>query len=169
MTTYRSYKNLPALAGIATMDTAGKPGLSVEQCVARLKRIHYALKRLHQIFNNRVTAEPIYELKMGFSLHAHYCAEHVTSFRKRVGEMREPPLGLDVVPDPALETLLASAANKAIGTWMASDTNSSQPASRRSFSDATEKVKARAVYFGWIFSSLSVVVVVFFAMPSSTS
>jgi hypothetical protein len=103
MTTYRSYKNLPALAGIATMDTAGKPGLSVEQCVARLKRIHYALKRLHQIFNNRVTAEPIYELKMGFSLHAHYCAEHVTSFRKRVGEMREPPLGLDVVPDPALE------------------------------------------------------------------
>src|SRR5262245_61914524 len=40
---------------------------------------------------------------MGFSLHAHYCAEHVTALRKRVGEMREPPLGLDVVPHPALE------------------------------------------------------------------
>jgi hypothetical protein len=103
MNTYRSYKDLPALAGIASMEQAAKPGLSVEQCVARLKRLHYALKRLHQIFNNRLTAEPIYELKMGFSLHAHYCAEHVAALRKRVGEMREPPLGLDVVPHEALE------------------------------------------------------------------
>lgn len=29
--------------------------------------------------------------------------EHVTALRQRVGEMREPPLGLDVVPDLALE------------------------------------------------------------------
>jgi hypothetical protein len=103
MTMYRSYKNLPMLAGIATMEAASRPGLSVEQCVARLKRYHYGLKRLHQIFNNRLTAEPIYELKMGFSLHAHYCAEHVAALRKRVGEMREPPLGLEAVPHPALE------------------------------------------------------------------
>src|SRR5262245_26288954 len=105
MTTYRSYKDLPMLAGIATMETASRPGLSVEQCVARLKRYHYTLKRLHQIFNNRLTSEPIYELKMGFSLHAHYCVEHATALRKRVGEMREPPLGLDEVPHPALEVL----------------------------------------------------------------
>ena len=78
-------------------------GLSVEACVARLKRYHYAFKRLHQIFNARLTAEPIYELKMGFSLHAHLCAEHVDALRKRVGEMREPPLGLDVVPEANLE------------------------------------------------------------------
>jgi len=80
-----------------------KPGLSVEQCVARLKRYHYAFKRLHQIFTARLTAEPIYELKMGFSLHAHLCAEHAAALRKRVGEMREPPLGLEAVPHPALE------------------------------------------------------------------
>jgi len=80
-----------------------KPGLSVEDCVARLKRYHYLLKRLHRIFNNRITAEPVYELKMGYSLHAHYCAEHVAALRKRVGEMREPPLGLEDVPHPALE------------------------------------------------------------------
>jgi hypothetical protein len=79
------------------------PGLSVEQCVARLKRYHFAFKRLHHIFNARITAEPIYELKMGFSLHAHLCAEHVSAFRARVGEMREPPLGLDIVPDKNLE------------------------------------------------------------------
>jgi hypothetical protein len=85
------------------MTDAMKPGLSVEESVRRLKRYHYAFKRLHQIFTARLTAEPIYELKMGFSLHAHYCAEHVAALRKRVGEMREPPLGLDQVPDPNLE------------------------------------------------------------------
>lgn len=85
------------------MQQAARPGLSVEECVARLKRYHYALKRLSQIFVARITAEPIYELKSAFSLHAHYCAEHVSQLRKRVGEMREPPLGLETVPDPNLE------------------------------------------------------------------
>jgi hypothetical protein len=103
MNTYRSYRNLPSLAGICTMNEAMKQGLSIEECVARLKRYHYALKRLRQIFNNRITSEPIYELKMGFSLHAHCCAEHVAALRKRVGEMREPPLGLEEVPHVALE------------------------------------------------------------------
>jgi hypothetical protein len=103
MNPYRSYKNLPSLAGLCTMEEAMKPGLSVEECVTRLKRFHYALKRLREIFNNHITAEPIYELKMAFSLHAHYCAEHVTALRRRVGEMREPPLGLEETPHPALE------------------------------------------------------------------
>ncbi len=80
-----------------------KPGLSVEECVRRLKRCHYAFKRLHHLLIARITAEPIYELKMAFSLHGHLCAEHVTALRKRVGEMREPPLGLEAVPDPNLE------------------------------------------------------------------
>src|SRR6266446_10013370 len=103
MNTYKSYRNLPALAGICPMEQAMEPGLSVEECVRRLKRYHYAFKRLHQILTARLTAEPIYELKMGFSLHAHLCAEHVTALRTRVGEMREPPLGLETVPDPNLE------------------------------------------------------------------
>ena len=103
MNPYRSYRRLPSLAGVCSMADAMKPGLAVEQCVARLKRYHYAFKRLHHIFTARITAEPIYELKMGFSLHAHLCAEHVTALRKRVGEMREPPLGLEAIPHPALE------------------------------------------------------------------
>ena len=80
-----------------------KPGLSVDECVRRLKRYHYGFKRLHQIFTAHITAEPIYELKMGFSLHAYLCAEHVTALRRRIGEMREPPLGLEVVPNAHLE------------------------------------------------------------------
>jgi len=102
-TAYKSYRNLPPLAGLCSFADASKPGLSIEECVARLKRYHYAFRRLHQIFNARLTAEPIYELKMAFSLHAHLCAEHVAALRKRVGEMREPPLGLEVVPDASLE------------------------------------------------------------------
>ncbi len=100
---YVPYKNLPALGGLCAMDAAMKPGLSVEECVRRLKRYHYALKRLSQIFTARITSEPVYELKSGFSLHAHYCAEHVSALRQRVGEMREPPLGLEETPHPALE------------------------------------------------------------------
>src|SRR5207302_8574373 len=102
-TTYQSYLRLPTLAGLATLAEAAKPGLSVEACVARLKRYHYAFRRLHEILTARITAEPIYELKTGFSLHAYLCSEHVLALRTRVGEMREPPLGLEAVPHAALE------------------------------------------------------------------
>jgi hypothetical protein len=103
MKTYSSYRNLPCLAGLCAMNKAMRPGLSVEECVSRLKRYHYAFKRLHQIFTARITAEPIYELKSAFSYHAHLCAEHATALRRRVGEMREPPLGLEELPHAALE------------------------------------------------------------------
>jgi hypothetical protein len=99
------YRHLPPLAGLCDLRDAIKAGLSVEQCVSRLKRFHYAFKRLHGIFVARLTSEPLYELKTGFAHHAYLCAEHVTALRERVGEMREPPLGLEAVPDPNLETL----------------------------------------------------------------
>jgi hypothetical protein len=100
---YQTYKNLPPLAGLCTHAEAAKPGLSVEECVRRLKRFHYAFKRLFEILTARITAEPIYELKTAFSHHAYLCAEHVDALRTRIGEMREPPLGLEEVPHPALE------------------------------------------------------------------
>ncbi len=100
---YKSYKGLPQLAGLCTVEEAAKPGLGVEECVRRLKRFHYCFKRLHQILTARITSEPIYELKTGFAHHAYLCAEHVTALRTRIGEMREPPLGLEDVPHPALE------------------------------------------------------------------
>ena len=110
---YRSYKDLPPLAGLATIAEAARPGLAVSECVDQLKRFHYAFVRLHAIFNARITAEPIYELKCGFSHQAYLCAEHVAALRTRVGEMREPPLGLEAVPHPSLalffDEILASA------------------------------------------------------------
>ncbi|HEX3149270.1 MAG TPA: hypothetical protein VHR66_14445 [Gemmataceae bacterium] len=101
--TYRPYKNLPPLAGLATHEEAAKPGLGIEECVTRLKRFHYAFKRLFEILTARITAEPIYELKTAFAYHAYLCAEHADALRTRIGEMREPPLGLEAVPHPALE------------------------------------------------------------------
>jgi hypothetical protein len=102
---YRTYRGLPPLAGVASIAEAAKPGLGVEGCVTRLKRYHYAFLRLHEILTAKITAEPIYELKTGFSHHAYLCSEHVLALRNRVGEMREPPLGLETVPDPALEVI----------------------------------------------------------------
>jgi hypothetical protein len=99
---YRSYKNLPTLAGLGSMEEAFHEGLSVEESVKRLKRFHYSFWRLHQICIAHITAEPIYELKMAFSLHGYLAAENDTAIRSRVGEMREPPLGLEKIPHPAL-------------------------------------------------------------------
>jgi hypothetical protein len=103
LSSYQSYRNLPSLAGLCTIAEAAQPGLGIEECVRRLKRLHYAFVRLHEILVARITAEPIYELKTGFAHHAWLCAEHVQALRTRVGEMREPPLGLEEVPHPALE------------------------------------------------------------------
>jgi hypothetical protein len=113
-----SYRGLPPLAGLGSLEDAMRPGLSVNDCVARLKVWHYAFKRLHHIFIARIPAEPIYELKMAFSHHAYLCAEQVAALRRRVGEMREPPLGLEQVPDQRLamgfDEILAAPATGAL-------------------------------------------------------
>lgn len=98
-----SNKNLPPLVGIASFEEAAKPGLPVEACVQRLKRFHYSLWRIQQICIAHIASEPVYELKMAFSMHAHLAAEMDTLFRTRIGEMREPPLGLEKSQHPALD------------------------------------------------------------------
>jgi len=88
------------------MHDATTTGLTVTESVERIKRIHWSLKRLHFAFVARIPSMPVYELKMAFSLHAHFCAEHVGGFAKRVHEMRQPPYGLEVPPDPMLDIFL---------------------------------------------------------------
>ncbi len=97
--------NLPPLAGLCSFEEAQRAELSVEGCTTWIKRHHYLLVRLHEMLTARITAEPVYELKMAFSLHAHLCAEHASAYRQRVGEMREPPLGLEAVPHDGLKLL----------------------------------------------------------------
>ncbi len=100
---YAGYANLPPLVGLQSMDEASTRGLTVAESVARQLRLHWSLRRLHNIFTCRMASMPIYEIKMAFSLHAHYCAEHVGPFAARVREMRQPPYGLEVCPDAALD------------------------------------------------------------------
>lgn len=100
---YAGYAGLQPLVGLVSMREAIGRGLSVAASVNRLKRLHWSLQRLHQIFVSRITSTPIYELKMAFSLHAHYCIEHVGEFAGRVREMRQPPHGLDVSPHESLD------------------------------------------------------------------
>jgi len=103
MESYHGYGGLPPLVGLLTMRDATTLGLNVNESVERLKRIHWSLKRLHFAWIAHIPSMPIYELKMAFSLHAHFCAEHVGEFSNRVREMRQPPYGLEVSPDPMLD------------------------------------------------------------------
>jgi hypothetical protein len=105
-TAYTGYRGLPPLVGMHTMEEAAAKGLSVSESVDRLKRLHWSLRRLHQILTSRIASCPVYELKMAFSLHAYYCAEHAANLAARVREMREPPYRLDVSPDASLQLFL---------------------------------------------------------------
>ncbi|WP_153558617.1 hypothetical protein [Roseimaritima sediminicola] len=100
---YPTYRNLPPLAGVCSMQRAVQAEWSLDESVDRLKRLHYVMRRLHEALTARITAEPIYELKTLFAHHGYLFAEHVEATRKRVSEMREPPLGLDRVPHAGLE------------------------------------------------------------------
>jgi hypothetical protein len=100
---YLGFAGLPPLVGLQTMGEAATTGLTVTESVARLKRVHWSLRNLHRIFVSHITSMPIYELKMAFSLHAHYCAEHIGEFASRVREMRQPPYGLETCPDASLD------------------------------------------------------------------
>ncbi|MEM1070721.1 MAG: hypothetical protein AAGI63_17585, partial [Planctomycetota bacterium] len=103
---YCTYQGLPELAGLCPMERAVESDWSLDESVNLLKRLHYVLRRLHESFTSRITAEPVYELKTAFSYHAYLCAEQVSLIRRRVSEMREPPLGLGKIPHPALEQLM---------------------------------------------------------------
>ena len=103
---YESLHNLPALAGLCDMRRAVESDWTLDESVSRLKRLHYVLKRMHEAFVARITGEPIYELKTLFSHHAYLCAEQVTLLRGRVGEMREPPLGLEHIPHDGLKLMM---------------------------------------------------------------
>ena len=53
---YRGYAGLSPLVGLHSMSEALVKGLSVEEVVSRIQRLHWSLKRLHGIFVSRITA-----------------------------------------------------------------------------------------------------------------
>ena len=109
---------LPALAGLCTIGQATAPGLSVDLTVTRLKRLHAVARAVQRVLVSRITDEPQYELKMLYSRHAWLLAELVTAIRGRIGEMREPPLGLEDRPPPPLQLALDEVAASPDGTHL---------------------------------------------------
>ncbi len=104
---HQSLFQLPELAGLCTVLQATKSkDWSAQESVRRWKRVHYCLKQVGQALVDRITSQPIFELKLLFSHHAYLLSEQVTTVRTRVSEMREPPLGLDKVPHPGLQRMM---------------------------------------------------------------
>src|SRR5690606_30919623 len=102
-------KGIPPLAGICNYEKALNTGFSVDESVDLLKRYNYVKKFLNQIFAAHLARTPEWEVKCAFSYHMWLDAEHCATIRKRVSEMREPPLHLDKVADPKLKSLLDEA------------------------------------------------------------
>ncbi|SFD54684.1 hypothetical protein SAMN05428981_101849 [Bacillus sp. OV194] len=99
-------KGIPPLAGICSYESALIVGYSVDRNVDLLKRYNYVKKMLFQIYVAHLAKTPEWEVKCAFSHHLWLEAEHCAVLRKRVSEMREPPLHLDKIPDSNLKKLL---------------------------------------------------------------
>ncbi len=99
-------RGIPPLAGVCSYEEAFKAGYSVDRCVDLLKRYHYIKKNLNLIMAAHLARTPEWEVKCALGYHLWLEAEHCSMIRKRVTEMREPPLHLDSVPDEGLERLL---------------------------------------------------------------
>lgn len=100
---------IPELAGVCTYGEAARPGLSVEENVASLKRANWIETRLTDLALAFITATPEWEVKDGLCLHVWQDSEHALWLQQRVAELRHPPHAFHVPPDEALEAWLQEA------------------------------------------------------------
>jgi hypothetical protein len=91
------------LAGICDYEKACKVGYDIDHNVNLLKRYVYVETQLTKIFAAHIAQVPEWEVKCAAGLHIWLDAEHSAMLRKRITEMREPPLHLDKVPDAGME------------------------------------------------------------------
>ncbi|HEU0301739.1 MAG TPA: hypothetical protein VFR37_19960 [Longimicrobium sp.] len=100
---------IPELAGLCDYGQAARVGLSVEENVRRLLRLHWTEKRLMEIALAHLPSTPEWEVKCALALHQWQDAEHADAIRRRITEMRNPAPRLDVPPDAPLEAFLDEA------------------------------------------------------------
>jgi hypothetical protein len=105
MTTGR--REIPELAGIATYSSAARVGYSVAENVDRLLRLHWAERRMMDVFFAHIASTPDWEIKCAMCLHQWHSAEHTDAIRKRISEMRHPVPPLDRAPNDAQEAFFA--------------------------------------------------------------
>lgn len=106
-------KKIPPLGGICTYEEAFRVGYTVDDNVELLKRYNYIKTRLIDIMSKHMNRTPEWEVKGAMSYHMWLDSEHATMIRKRVSEMREPPLHLDKVPDERLQRFMDEALHAA--------------------------------------------------------
>jgi hypothetical protein len=94
---------IPPLAGVCSYEDACKVGINVDRNVNLLRRYVYIESQLNKIYAAHLANTPEWEVKCAISLHMWLVAEHSAMLRKRITEMREPPLHLDKVTDVQLE------------------------------------------------------------------
>jgi hypothetical protein len=96
---------IPPLAGIATYEEASRPGLGVDESVARLRRFEYFFRRLHLLSAVALPIVPEWEAKCGLGVHSWLDAQACGALRTRINELRHPSLRFDDSPDERLTTL----------------------------------------------------------------
>jgi hypothetical protein len=96
----------PELAGIATYSQAEAIGYSVDENVERLRRIHWAERRLMYLMLAKLPSTPEWEVKCALSLHQWYGAQHCDWLKNRIAEMRQPAPSLEESPNAGLNAFL---------------------------------------------------------------
>jgi hypothetical protein len=100
---------IPPFAGVCSPEEAQRTGISVNEASHRLRRFCLAMERLAFIATAHLNPTPEWEIKSALSLHAWLDAEHVTSLRERVTELRESNASLQHAADARLAALLEEA------------------------------------------------------------
>lgn len=104
----------PPLASVCSRIDAMRQGYDVATSTTLLHRYAYAKQRLAMMAAAWLPSTSEWEVKGALALHAWLDAEGAAALYARIAELREPPPGMNDVPDPALEQAfdeaLASAA-----------------------------------------------------------
>jgi len=105
--------NIPAYGGLCALEASRRPGFSVAEAALRLRRLAFVKQRLALLAAAHLNSTPEWEVKSALALHAWLDAEHATSLRQRILELREPPAKLDEPPAPALTAVMEEALRSA--------------------------------------------------------
>lgn len=100
---------IPAFAGICSPQEAQRVGFGVEEAAKRLRRFAYVKQRLAFIATAHLSPTPEWEVKSALALHAWMDAEHATTLRHRVPELRRSEGSLNHVPDEFLARAMEEA------------------------------------------------------------
>jgi uncharacterized ferritin-like protein (DUF455 family) len=93
----------------AGIEHAERLGYGVEQDAAHLHRLAFVERQCMMVAAGRLLSTPEWEVKILLGRHLYEDAEHHTTLRVRISELRRSERSVDHVPDPALDTLMDQA------------------------------------------------------------